>query len=433
LERHSHRKRIRCTNQQIHAVPCLIAQKRPGADFHERQRLDMSSEPEGALPPERALRKVLAKLKHYLKDFEVDVASLLWKGIGNITIRNVCLRPEAFVEAASLGLTIKSGSIGLIDIEAPWSLLMERQVRVKVNGVSLSLETRSWDDSMAADLVPPDSAKSELLEADFVDRRQKLLTSEEERARMLSLLITALFSKVDLTITNVEVHLADAASKVACSGAGAGASCSKFLLKLNRMHLVAEDGSHQGISRQLSVQGLCISYAEEGAPGVDLLHTGAVATMHMRPAAAQPPMRPAAALAGSPRADESRDPLAAAAALLAVTIGVNDTRVTLSVAALRAVLDASSHLALVHTRRHALLQITTTQITTQMRHAPLTSAESSATSAGSMPEIEASSLAVSRPFRVPYFGHAKEWWRYVCGCTLAQVLVSFFLFPPLFF
>jgi hypothetical protein len=390
----------------------------------------MSSEPEGALPPERALRKVLAKLKHYLKDFEVDVASLLWKGIGNITIRNVCLRPEAFVEAASLGLTIKSGSIDLIDIEAPWSLLKERQVRVKVNGVSLSLETRSWDDSMAADLVPPDSAKSELLEADFVDRRQKLLTSEEERARMLSLLITALFSKVDLTITNVEMHLADAASKVACSGAGAGASCSTFLLKLNRMHLVAEDGSHQGISRQLSVQGLSISYAEAGAPSVDLLHTGAVATMHMRPAAAQPP---AAALAGSPRADESRDPLAAAAALLAVTIGVNDTRVTLSVAALRGVLDASSHLALVHTRRHALLQITTTQITTQMRHAPLTSAESSATSAGSMPEIEASSLAVSRPFRVPYFGHAKEWWRYVCGYTLAQVLVSFFLFPPLFF
>jgi hypothetical protein len=389
----------------------------------------MSSEPEGALPPERALRKVLAKLKHYLKDFEVDVASLLWNGIGNITIRNVCLRPEAFVEAASLGLSIKSGSIELIDIEAPWSLLKERQVRVKVNGVSLSLATRSWDESMAADLVPPDSSKSEQLEADFVDRRQKLLTSEEERARILSLLITALFSKVDLTITNVEVHLDDAASKVACSGAGAGASCSTFLVKLNRMHLVAEDGSHQGISRQLSVQGLCISYAEAGAPSVELLHTGAVATMHMRPAAAQPP---AAALAGSSRADESRDPLAAAAALLAVTIGVNDTRVTLSIAALRGVLDACSHLALVHTRRHALLQIAT-QITTQMRHAPLTSAESSATSAGSMPEIEASSLAVSRPFRVPYFGHAKEWWRYVCGCTLAQVLVSFFLFLPFFF
>ena len=50
-----------------------------------------------------ALRALLAKLSKYAADLDADsVATDLWKG--SLTLRNVRLRPEAFGDAASLGL-----------------------------------------------------------------------------------------------------------------------------------------------------------------------------------------------------------------------------------------------------------------------------------------------------------------------------------------
>ena len=115
--------------------------------------------------------------------------------------------------ARTLALAVTAGSIGLIEVEAPWSLLQEQHVRVRVQGVDLALETRSWDAGAAGDLSQADAAKRQRLEADFAERRQKLLSSEEERAHWLSLLVTAILCKAEVTITDVKVRLDDAASK----------------------------------------------------------------------------------------------------------------------------------------------------------------------------------------------------------------------------
>ena len=164
----------------------------------------------------------------------------------NASLQHCCLTIIAIC------ITVKDGLIALIEVEAPWSLLKERNVRVLVQGVDLSLETRAWDDNAAADFSGADSAKRQLLEADFEDRRQKLLSSKEERAHWLSLFITALLSKAEVTIRDVKVRLDDAASKVGCAGAGAGTASCTFGLDLDLLQLIAEGGMcscHMNLSK----------------------------------------------------------------------------------------------------------------------------------------------------------------------------------------
>ena len=79
-----------------------------------------------------------------------------------------------------------------------------------------------------------------MLEADFEHRRQMLLSSEEERAYWLSLFLTTILSKVEVTIEDVSVRLNDAASKR--GGAGAGTCDSIFGLELKECGLVADEG-----------------------------------------------------------------------------------------------------------------------------------------------------------------------------------------------
>ena len=55
----------------------------------------------------RALRALLAKLGRYATNLDADsVATDLWRG--KLTLTNVRLRPEAFGDAASVGLTGES-------------------------------------------------------------------------------------------------------------------------------------------------------------------------------------------------------------------------------------------------------------------------------------------------------------------------------------
>jgi len=131
---------------------------------------------------------------------------------------------------------VKSGSIALIEIEAPWSFLKGQSVRVLVQDVDLSLETRVLDDDVAADVS--DEAKRGMLNADLEDLRWKLSTSEEERAHWLSLFVTAILSKVEVTVKDVKMRIVDAASK---GGSRAGSSCC-FGLQLDLLQLVSSDG-----------------------------------------------------------------------------------------------------------------------------------------------------------------------------------------------
>lgn len=135
---------------------------------------------------------------------------------------------------------MKSGSINLIEIEAPWSFIKEQPVRVLVQDVDVSLETRAWDDGAAADFLQADATTRRLLDEHFADQRLKLLTSEEERAHWLSLFITALLNKTEVTIKNVRIRIDDAASKK--GGAGAGSAPASFGLELDLLQLVAADG-----------------------------------------------------------------------------------------------------------------------------------------------------------------------------------------------
>lgn len=155
---------------------------------------------------------------------------------------------------------MKSGLIALIEFEAPWSLLKERHLRVLVQGVDLSLETRAWDDNAASDFSGADSAKRQLLEADFADRRQKLLSSEAERAHWLSLFITALLCKAEVTIRVVKVRLDDAASK---KGAGVGTASITFGLDLDLLQLIAEDGMcsrHLNLSQSSNIVNTFLAF-----------------------------------------------------------------------------------------------------------------------------------------------------------------------------
>lgn len=134
---------------------------------------------------------------------------------------------------------MKSGSIALIEIEAPWSFLKEQSVRVLVQDVDLSLETRVLDDDAAADVSRADEAKRRMLNADLEDLRWKLSTSEEERAHWLSLFVTAILNKVEVTVKDVKMRIVDAASKK--GGSRAGSSCC-FGLQLDLLQLVSSDG-----------------------------------------------------------------------------------------------------------------------------------------------------------------------------------------------
>ena len=102
------------------------------------------------------------------------------------------------------------------------------------------LETCKWSDSSAGDLSRVDASEKRFLEADFAERRQKLLSSEEERAHWLSLFITTLLSKAEVTIKDVRIRLDDSASKQ--GGAGAGTTTSSFGIDLELVQLITETG-----------------------------------------------------------------------------------------------------------------------------------------------------------------------------------------------
>lgn len=132
----------------------------------------------------------------------------------------------------------------MIEIVAPWSLLRarEQRIRVLVQGVDIVLQTCAWDGAAAADCVNADVEKQRLLEADFAERRQKLLSSDTERAHWLSLLVTALLSKADVSVHKVKVRLDDLASSTgeACAGSSPGDS---FGLDLDKIELLADPGT----------------------------------------------------------------------------------------------------------------------------------------------------------------------------------------------
>ena len=136
-------------------------------------------------------------------------------------------------------------------------------------------------------------------------------------------------------------------------------------------------GDPQGRCCQVHLSGLRGWWSDAGAETLELLHTGAVATMKMC-------RGPEQNTQGTPHAadQDAKNP-----ALLSLSVGVEETRVNVAIVALRSGLDLLSHITLVHTRRHALLEV---------RHNP----------------------AIVRP-KVRYHGHAKEWWRYVGGWTMA--------------
>ena len=77
-------------------------------------------------------------------------------------------------------------------------------------------------------------------------------------------------------------------------------------------------------------------------------------------------------------------------ALLSLTVGVEETSVNIAIGALRDALDLTSHIAMLHTRRHACEQT----------------------------RLDPSCL---RPRNIAYHGHAKEWWQYACACARAGV------------
>ena len=78
------------------------------------------------------------------------------------------------------------------------------------------------------------------------------------------------------------------------------------------------------------------------------------------------------------------------AALLAMTLGIEETQLNFDIGALRSVLDLTSHLALVQRR---------TETVRQMHDQP----------------------GASRPSVACYRGHAKQWLHYACQCALAAV------------
>ena len=121
------------------------------------------------------------------------------------------------------------------------------------------------------------------------------------------------------------------------------------------------------------MKGLRVWWAEAGGGPLDLFRAGAVATMEMR-----------AGGCGERVEDDG------APALLALTIGVEETSLNVTIGALRGLLDVTSHVALVRTRRHVLWQV---------RH----------------------EKTLVRPSCVGYRGHAKDWWRYACFWTLEAV------------
>ena len=106
---------------------------------------------------------------------------------------------------------------------------------------------------------------------------------------------------------------------------------------------------------------------------VDLLRAGAVATMMVREG-------------GPGDKGSDRD----SAALLTLTLGIEETQVSLHIGALRSALDVTSHFALIRTRTGALRQ---------MRDEP----------------------CIVRPCGDTYRGRAKEWLRYACQWALAAV------------
>lgn len=124
--------------------------------------------------------------------------------------------------------------MALIEIEAPWSMLREKRVRVLVRGVDVEVETCAWQ---LDDVSQVESEKRRALEEDMAQRRHNLTSSEMERAHWLSLLLTSVINKADVTVKDVRVCLHDTASKI--GGSGAQGLPSTFGLQLSELLLVA--------------------------------------------------------------------------------------------------------------------------------------------------------------------------------------------------
>ena len=75
------------------------------------------------------------------------------------------------------------------------------------------------------------------LREDMAQRRHNLTSSEMERAHWLSLLLTSVINKADVTVKDVRVCLHDTASKI--GGSGAQGLPSTFGLQLSELLLVA--------------------------------------------------------------------------------------------------------------------------------------------------------------------------------------------------
>lgn len=131
----------------------------------------------------------------------------------------------------------------MIEIVAPWSLLKtrEQRVRVRIQGVDVALETCAWNAEAAADFSKADAEKEAQLEADFAERRQNLLSSDSERAHWLSLCITALLGKADVSIQGVKVRLEDTASFKGGPHAETPPAC-EMGVELDALDLLADPG-----------------------------------------------------------------------------------------------------------------------------------------------------------------------------------------------